>query len=87
MNGSSITFTRPDGSALPPMHHLSLNPRKKYALQVSITRDPKHVGERVIIQLRTGDATVALLKRDCILEAYQKAGLLCREIVLTGGEM
>ncbi len=78
----SITFLRSDGIPLPDDHHLSLNPRKKYVLQVTISTDTKLSGKRITIQLRTSDKSAAMSKRDTILEAYKRAGIICRDMIL-----
>lgn len=80
MSKEKITFTRPTGEPLPPEAFLSLNHRGKYILRISISKDPRFIGERVTIPLRTTDPSVALLKRDTLIEGFKCAGILSREI-------
>jgi hypothetical protein len=76
-------FHRPDGRPLPPTHHLSLNPRGKFVLRLTIEAGSKiEVGKRVTLQLRTADAAEAMSKRDAVVEAYKLAGILCRDVVV-----
>lgn len=74
-----IVFARTDGTPLPQMHHLAMNPRGKFVLKVTISTSPGLVGVQKIIQLRTSDPAVAMDRRDTILEAYKVAGILCRD--------
>lgn len=76
------TFQRPDGRPLPSGHHLSKNPRGKWVLKLTIDAGEKFSGRRITIQLRTSDSTVAMMKRDSVLEAYKLAGILCRDVVI-----
>ncbi len=83
MNTESPIFSRPDGKPLPPTHHLSLNPRGKFVLRLTIEAGSKiEVGKRVILQLRTANAAEAMSKRDAVVEAYKVAGILCRDVVI-----
>lgn len=85
---STVTFRRPDGRQLEPWHHLSLGPRGKYVLRLTVSADGgKFVGRRIVQQLRTNDPRLALEKRDAVIEAFKLAGMVCRDVEMVGGEM
>lgn len=85
---STAKFFRPDGRELEPLHHLRLGPRGKYVLQLTVSADGgKFVGRRIVQQLRTRDAQIAMAKRDAVLEAFKLAGMLCRNVEMVEGEM
>lgn len=80
--GTQLHFVRPDGTPLADGHHLSLGPRGKFVFRATVDRGPKLVGERIAIPLRTDDPRIAAKIRDGILEALQRSGVLCREVMI-----
>lgn len=78
----TIEFRRPDGRPLEPWHHLSLNPRQSFVLRLTVSGDKTFVGKRIVQQLRTRDAGMALAKRDAVIEAFKLAGMVCRDVVI-----
>jgi len=81
-----IRFLSASGEELPALHHLSLNPRGKFVLRVTVAANPKEVGTRIVQQLRTADPALALEKRDAIIEAFKIAGFTCRNVVMARAE-
>lgn len=86
MSEDAPIFRRPDGRELEPWHHLSMNPRRKYVLRLTVDMGPKVVGKRIVQQLRTGDPTVALEKRDAVIEFAKLAGMICRDVEIIDPE-
>lgn len=82
MSTSPITFANQNGVPLPERHHLSVGPRGKFVLKITIATDPKLVGRRLTFPLRTADPGLALLKREIILETLHRTGLLSRDVTL-----
>ena len=86
MNENAPTFTRPDGRPLPEMSHLAINSRRKFMFRATLDKGEKFVGKRITIQLRTDNPTIAKMKRDTLLEGYQAAGILCRNVAILEDE-
>jgi hypothetical protein len=71
-----------DSGELPPgghLHHLTFDSsRGKWEVRLTIVCGPKIVGKKVRIKLGVCDEETAISKRDTILKAYAKAGLIVK---------
>lgn len=79
-------FFRPDGRPLPPMHHLDTH-RGAFRIRATIDQGAKFTGKRICVPLRTRDPHLAEKMRDMMLEGWARAGVLCRDIVLSDDEV
>ena len=59
-----------------PCHHLKRTPAGYWKVRVTIETDPKKIGKRVTIGLKTHDPEAAARRRDRLIAAMVASGIL-----------
>lgn len=84
MSDTASIFRRPDGSTLPPRHHLDQH-RGQFRLRVRVIDGRATVGRLIVIPLGTCNQAEAFARRDFALAVLSRAGVVARELHLSDG--